>query len=95
MPGNFASRGPAAFNTDMPPDRAGSLGLNCQVFLDSSISIQLAAINNLPYMVANMLFCRIEQIGKLLLRQPDVIVFKPCHDSRLPASHPIHGKPPC
>jgi hypothetical protein len=45
-------------------------------------------------MMAHKLFCRIKQVGKLLLRQPYVIVFKPRHDSRFPADRPIHGKPP-
>ena len=79
---------------DMPPNRTCSLGLNCQVFLDSSIPIQLTRIINSLYVLIYILFRSIKQVGKLLLRQPYVIVFKTRHDSRLPADRPIHGKPP-
>ena len=78
---------------NMPSYRSCTLGLNCQIFLDSSILLQLSAIDNLPYMMADKLFCRIEQICQVLLRQPDVIVLKPCHASRLPGNRTIDGKP--
>ena len=45
-------------------------------------------------MLIYVLFCRIKKVGKLLLRQPYVIVFKTRHDSRLPTDRPIHGEPP-
>ena len=43
-------------------------------------------------MLPNILFRRIEQVGQLLLRQPDVIILKPRHDSRLTSNRTIDGE---
>ena len=45
-------------------------------------------------MLAYVLFGRVEQIRQLLLREPNIIVFKPSHDSRLSGIRTEHRKPP-
>ena len=56
-------------------NRAGnlaiSLGLNCQVFLDSCLGVKLAVLVNRLQMLADVLLCGLKQVGHRLLRKPD------------------------
>src|SRR3546814_9251890 len=49
---------------------AFALGLNCQVFFDSCLLLQLALVQNVPNMQADALLGRLEQLGHLGLAQP-------------------------
>src|SRR3546814_359577 len=49
---------------------AFALGLNCQVFFDSCLFLQLALVQNVPNMQADALLGRLEQLGHLGLAQP-------------------------
>ena len=51
-----------------------SLGLNCQVFLDSCLRRQLAVCINPVYVLRNRLFGHIIQRRHHFLRQPDIFV---------------------
>src|SRR3546814_11098519 len=49
---------------------AFALGLNCQVFFDSCLFLQLALVQNVPNMQADALLGRLEQLDHPGLAQP-------------------------
>jgi hypothetical protein len=50
--------------------------LNCQGFLDSCPTWQFTFPENVQNVETDILFCRLEQLGHLHLRQPDGAVFQ-------------------
>jgi len=68
-------------------NRAGnlpiSLGLNCQVFLDSCLGVKLAVLVNRLQMLADVLLCGLKQVGHRLLRKPDGFMSHAHFDPRL------------
>lgn len=61
-----------------PGNLAISLGLNCQVFLDSCLGVKLAVLVNRLQMLADVLLCGLKQVGHRLLRKPDGFMSQPC-----------------
>ena len=81
---SFQSREARASQSGFPSWSLGTSGnvalafaANCQVFLDSCLRYQLAFLVNILNMETDILLSGLEQIGHLLLCQPNGFLFQP------------------